>query len=230
MFSMLQAKYTIELGKITEDKNFNLFNFEYDFIDEQLKKSFEKYFIDCYYFNEIGQETIGRFQKMLQIKLNRIMPYYKQLYNTQEVAKKCDFMLNKDLKETFIRNLNNDYLENATNKGLSNSTTDNNSISINDYKESSIDNGLAEVDINSSLTNATNSKNNDNSNSISNYNNENKNNINRKNNENEETTLISQGNIGTTSSGELLEAWRKSLINIYEMIIKDCRNLFMLIY
>ena len=49
--------------------------------------------------------------------------------------------------------------------------------------------------------------------------------------ENEQLTeLISKGNIGVTSSAELLKQWRQVLINIDEMIIEECRDLFMLIY
>ena len=46
----------------------------------------------------------------------------------------------------------------------------------------------------------------------------------------EKTELISKGNIGQTSSAELLEAWRKVIINIDKMIILSCRDLFMLLY
>ena len=49
--------------------------------------------------------------------------------------------------------------------------------------------------------------------------------------ENEQLTeLISKGNIGITSSAELLKQWRQVLINIDEMIIEECRDLFMLLY
>ena len=47
------------------------------------------------------------------------------------------------------------------------------------------------------------------------------------NKETETTTLLSQGNIGTTSSAELLEKWRSVIINLDELIIKDCRPLFL---
>ena len=53
---------------------------------------------------------------------------------------------------------------------------------------------------------------------------------NTSNKEKETTTLISQGNIGVTSSAELLKQWREVLINIDNMIIEDCKDLFMLIY
>ena len=49
--------------------------------------------------------------------------------------------------------------------------------------------------------------------------------------ENEQVrTYLSQGNIGITSSAELLQKWRDVLINIDEMIIEECRDLFMMIY
>ena len=43
-------------------------------------------------------------------------------------------------------------------------------------------------------------------------------------------TNLSQGNIGITSSAELLQKWRDVLINIDEIIIKDCDSLFMQVF
>ena len=51
-----------------------------------------------------------------------------------------------------------------------------------------------------------------------------------ENTQSETITLKSQGNIGVTSSAELLEKWREVLINLDEIIIEDCRDLFMQIY
>ena len=99
------AKYTIELHTLLKDEKFKVFDFDYDFYDETLKSQFEKKFIDTYRFNEIGYETVERWQHMLMSKLNLIMPYYKQLYKTQLEAENINFLLNKDLKETFIRDI-----------------------------------------------------------------------------------------------------------------------------
>ena len=52
----------------------------------------------------------------------------------------------------------------------------------------------------------------------------------RENTQTETITFKSQGNIGVTSSAELLQKWREVLINIDEMIIKDCHDLFMQVY
>ena len=46
----------------------------------------------------------------------------------------------------------------------------------------------------------------------------------------EKTYLLSQVNIWVTSSAELLQKWRDVLINIDEMIIKDCHGLLMHVY
>ena len=48
--------------------------------------------------------------------------------------------------------------------------------------------------------------------------------------ETETHTVTGKGNIGVTSSAELLEQWRNVLINIDKMIIDECRDLFMLVY
>ena len=49
-------------------------------------------------------------------------------------------------------------------------------------------------------------------------------------NSNEEYTLIGQGNIGITSSAELLDKWRQVLLNIDLMIFEECNDLFMQIF
>ena len=46
----------------------------------------------------------------------------------------------------------------------------------------------------------------------------------------EKTELISQGNIGVTSSAQLLKEWREVLINMDKIIIDSCNDLFLKIY
>lgn len=231
------AEYTIELRKI--ETFGKVFNFDYDFYcdDESMKSEFEKKFTDYYYFDEIGFETVGRFKHNLRSKLNLIMPYYKQLYITELEAQKIDFLLNKDLREEFIRSVDNEYENNGTNSGTSKVKSDSNSKNTSNGKsttsESRLDNGVADVNLrnltgvvgveDSSTVAGTES------NSSSN---ELKSNSNDKgNNKTEEkTVLISKGNIGVTSSAELLEKWRSVIINIDRQIIEECRDLFMLIY
>lgn len=209
------SSYTLELRHIHQTHK--VFNFDYDFYTDSniIKSKFEQKFIDEYYFHEIGQETVARFQHRLRTRLNKIMPYYKQLYDTEIAAKDINFLLNKDLTETFERVVT----------GESSSIND---LTVSDQgetnnKESNIENGNASLELeNGSLTNVSKT-------SLSN--NTNSNNTSRDNtNQNEITTLKSQGNIGITSSAELLEKWRSVIINIDQMIIDACDDLFMQVY
>ena len=202
------ATYTIDLYTLLQDKNFKVFDFDYDFYSVEAKEGFEEKFINRYMFDEIGFETVMRFKHFLKEKLNRIAPYYKQLYETELRCMKddIDFMLNKDLREK------------ETIKGTNSSNSKTNASSNSTSKESSLDNGNATLDLQDSITNISNSI----GSGITN------NDVTGENDQIRE--LLSQGNIGITSSAELLKQWRQVLINIDEMIIEECRDLFMMIY
>ena len=207
------SKYTLELNQIVNSADFSLFDFEYNLYDNELKSAFEKKFIDHFYFYEIGLTPIARFKKALQIKLNDIFPYYKQLYQTELRSAEIDFMLNKDLKEEYTRQLTGNSSVNQSSTSTSNDT----SLNINnDTPQNKID------DLDQFMTSA--SKNADNATMNSNGTNT------AENNSTETYSLISQGNIGVASSAELLEKWRSVLINIDQMIFEECNDLFMLIY
>lgn len=207
------SKHTLEINQIVNDLDFKLFDFDYNLYDNELKSAFEKKFIDHFYFYEIGLTPIARFKKALQIKLNDIYPYFKQLYQTELRCKDIDFMLNKDLKEQYTRELTGNSSVNQSSTSTSNDT----SLNINnDTPQNKID------DLDQFMTSA--SKNTDNSTMNSSGTNS------AENNSTETYSLVSQGNIGVTSSAELLEKWRSVLINIDQMIFEECNDLFMLIY
>ena len=203
------ATYTIDIYTLLKDEKFKLFDFNYNFYDEQHKQEFEEKFINYYMFNEIGFESVKRFKHYLKEKLNRIAPYYEQLYKTELrcLEGDIDFMLNKDLHETI----------NVKDKNTSKSKTNATSKTLN--KESYLDNGNASLDLTEGNLTGVNSSD---GNGITESD---------MSGENEQLTeLISKGNIGVTSSAELLKQWRQVLINIDEMIIEECRDLFMMIY
>lgn len=279
------ARYTIDVYTLLKDNNFKVFNFDYDFYtdDPNIKQAFETKFIDRYMFNEIGFETVARFKHYLKERLNSIAPYYKQLYETELKSKDIEFLLNKDLKETFIReielekNATNDTTMSTTNdttssstensnNSLTSNTIENNDITgnetksdnlVSDFKESNLENGNADLSLNQGYLTNVNNKHDVTTSTSNNTLNENKensltssmqdektsnlstklkstginNSINNENeNQTETTTLISRGNIGVTSSAELLKQWREVLINIDNLIIEECRDLFMTIY
>lgn len=252
------AKYTIELNTLMADDLFNLFDFEYNFYSDEARPNFEQLFKDCFRFREIGFETVPRFKHELKSKLNLIMPYYSQLYETEVKAKDINFLLNKDLKERFTREIvgNEKGTSNTTYSGSNENTSSSTYSSTNENtsstsanseslsKESYLDNGNADLSLTDGLTgvsnnnsngtssssSSTNDTNSTSSSSLTNDSNTSSNNTSSDNTMSETTELISQGNIGITSSAELLQKWRDTIININQLIISECDDLFMQIY
>ena len=215
------AKYTIELRALNNPPFFKLFDFEYDFYEESKKEQFEQKFIDYFYMREIEHATTEEFKHELRTKLNLIAPYYKQLYETELKSKNIEFLLNKDLKETFIREVESDTesLSNFNNESNGKAKVETLSTT-NDTPQNRIDDLDKYISSASKDKNTSDTSSSDNGSSISQ----------NSNTAKEETTLISQGNIGVTSSAELLEKWRAVLINIDEMIFKELENLFLFVY
>ena len=203
------ASYTVELRTLVNNPFTQPFNFEYEFYtnDLTLKKEFEQKFVDYYYFHEIGAETFDRWQHMLKARLNLKMSYYKQLYESELESKKLNFMLNKDLKETFIREVNEESQSNSQSTGPGS------------FKESSLNDGVAVVNLNEG--NQTTENTNTSTGDVSSE---------GINKQQEKTELISQGNIGVTSTAQLLKEWREVMINLNQIIIDDCQDLFINIY
>lgn len=217
----MSSKYTLQLYYIYKDKNYNLFDQPYNLYNNELKPYFEEKFFQHFMFYEIGFDNINIFKQHLISTLNDIYPKYKQLYETEIRCLDIDFMLNKDLKESYVRKLNGETEGNsqATSTGVN--TSNNNDLTIaNDTPQNKVD------DLDKYMTSASKTNSNSTNNSTSSANNTVKN----KSNNTEEYELISQGNIGITSSAELLEKWRNVLINIDQMIFKELENLFLFVY
>lgn len=258
------ANYTITIEEILENplyKDKGIFPAYYPFYEDTnvARKNFEEKFILRYQFHEIGFETVYRFQKHLEAILVVKMPYYRQLYETELKAKNIEFLLNKDLKETFIRTLdetnkgqqqgqsnqNGQANQNLSSTGNDTSSGESTNQSNNNHKESMLRDGVAssslndgyltgvssddaQSTLNQSLNNQSTSESNQSTNSTMSTSNKT---LTDDSHQLKETTeLISQGNIGITSSAELLEKWRSVLINMDEIILDDCKDLFMKIY
>ena len=206
------ASYTISLYSIENAASFKLFT-DYDFYLEENKKNFEKKFFDKYFDREIYCKNPFVFRRALLGKLNLIMPYYKQLYQTELESKNINFLLNKDLKEEFIRDIENSAEGSATSTGT---TTGDSTNIFSDTPEGQISN------IEKFMSNGTINKANDSTetNNISNSSGKTK----------EKTSFLSQGNIGVTSSAELLDKWRSVIINIDDLILNELEGLFLDIY
>lgn len=259
----------------------NIFPSNYDFYldDDQARKTFEDKFIKHYYYREIGFETPFMFIQKLESHLILNMPYWIQLYQTELECRNINFMLNKDLRETFIREVeteNNMMTNSATNQNKQSvsSMTTTQSASGNDNgtssttstteqtdnqqsttKESLIRDGVSQASLADGYLTGTNSNTTTNTQNVSGTsgttteqtstsqaeatgNNTSTDEMNATNNSSqqdngttlEKTELISQGNIGVTSSAQLLKEWREVLINMDQIIIDSCNDLFMKIY
>lgn len=217
----MSSKYTLQLYYIYKDDTYNLFDQPYNLYNNELKPYFEEKFFQHFMFYEIGFDNVNIFKQHLISTLNDIYPKYKQLYETEIRCQNIDFMLNKDLKESYIRKLNGESEGNSQASSSSDNTSNSNDLSIaNDTPQNKID------DLDKYMTSASKTNSNSTNNSTSNANNT----IKNKSNNVEEYELISQGNIGVTSSAELLEKWRNVLINIDQMIFKELENLFLFVF
>lgn len=217
----MSSNYTLQLYYIYKDGSYNLFDQPYNLYNNELKPYFEEKFFQHFMFYEIGFDNINIFKQHLISTLNDICPKYKQLYETEIRCQNIDFMLNKDLRESYIRKLNGESEGNSQATSTSDNTSNSNDLSIaNDTPQNKID------DLDKYMTSASKTNTNSTNNSTSNANNT----IKNKSNNIEEYELISQGNIGVTSSAELLEKWRNVLINIDLMIFKELENLFLFVF
>ena len=59
-----------------------IFDFDYPIFDEEYRKTLETKILKHYYTQEIGFEVVGLWKLYLDEKLNLIMPYYNQLYQS----------------------------------------------------------------------------------------------------------------------------------------------------
>lgn len=234
------ANYTITLYDLLSDPYYTLFDFDYPFYtdDETRKKEFEQKFIMNYMRYEIAFETGYDFKHELKSTLHLVMPYYQQLYESELKAKGIEFLLNKDLVEEFTRTLSSEGESHTNSNSNSNTNSQSNSNSSNstngESSGSDLDNGLSNADADKRKTshNKDSVKSNNTNKEQSNLNQQANGNTQSTSNNNvtESTKLVSRGNIGTTSSAELLDKWRNVMINIDQMLIDECRDLFAMIY
>ena len=223
------SNYTIELRFLNNPPMTTLFDFDYNYymkglvndeVYEQKKKEFELKFLEFYYFDEIGYKTPDRFKQRLKNYLDMGFKKWQERYNTElEVQKQnINFLLNKDLIEE--RTTEGNATGTATSTSTSTSNTNNNSSNKNtvndtpDTRFTSTENFATSITTDKTSSNSTNTGNGETTNTS-----------NQNSNVNER--FISKGNIGVTSSAELLEKWREVIIDIDNEIIEGAEKFFM---
>ena len=223
------SKFTIELRFLETPPIYKVFDFQYNYymkglvpdeVYEQKKKEFESKFIDFYYFDEIGYKTPDRFKQRLKNYLDMGFKKWQERYKTELEVERQDinFLLNKDLIEERITEGNATGTATSTSTNTSNiNNTSNNKNTVNDTPDTrftTTENFATSITTDETSSNSTNTGNGETTNTS-----------NQNSNVNER--FISKGNIGVTSSAELLEKWREVIIDIDNEIIENADMFFM---
>lgn len=175
--------------------------------------------LNYYKYREIGFETVGRFLDELEISLNEIMPYYNQLFFSAD--QDYNIIYNVDYKRTIDRDREGNNTTQANSNA--NSTAYSKNVS-SDTPQGDLNISNDNIDNVSYANNVTWSKTNGSDNATSD--------AESQTNENESTVETTKGNFGVVSAQDLIEKYRKTILNIEQMIINDPRieELFMMIY
>ena len=223
------SNYTIELRFLNNPPMTKLFDFQYDYymkglvseeVYNQKKKDFENKFLEFYYFDEIGYKTPDRFKQRLKNYLDMGFKKWQERYKTElEVQKQnINFLLNKDLTEERITSGNASGSATTSSSSTSNSNnTGNNKNIVNDTPDTrfaTTENFATSITTDETTSQSTNTGTGETT-STSNQNN------------NVTDKFTSKGNIGITSSAELLEKWRNIIIDVDNEIIEEADLLFM---
>ncbi len=229
------SRYTIELRYLIEG-NYDLGLKDYPIFDESYREQLNNKIIQHYYFREIGFETEALFKNRLNQKMNEIMPYYNQMYESSKL--KIDPLSTIDLEEVFSRKSKTTGEGTSSTSGTGNNTNNFNSTDITDYGKISKFSDIAQAQTTSNeilndkyLTSATvddgQDKNTNTGTNTSQTESTTSGTSTDERNLDEDTTLTRKGNNGNASESELLNMYRETFLNIDMMIIDDLDELFL---
>lgn len=188
-----------------------IFDFDFPHIPDYENGQLEKQILKAYYMREIGFETIERWKLALNQMLNKIMPYYIDLYNSQKLNGDNP-LENYNLYDNSNRDTNSEGTNNETNNGKSESTNKNifeDTPSSELSPDTNYATDITQQQMNTSDTDVVEGSN--------------------TNKVNDIYARHAHGIMGY-SKQDLLYRYRENLINIDELIIAELRGLFMLLY
>lgn len=206
-----------DVNTVIENSRDKLFNFDFPIYDETYRSVLETKIIKHYYTHEIGSETVGLFQLRLDARMNEIMPYYNQLYESAMLE--FNPLYDVDITETHEGSGTRAGETTAEDEG----TGTGNNTNYNLYS-STPQGGLTGVDDEEYLTDArkitdtntyTDSRNRNTTDSV---------------NTTDEYIRTIRGKRGGVTYAKMIMEYRKTLLNIDKMIIDELANLFMLIW
>lgn len=198
-----------------------IFNFEWPLWEEDYKPTLERKITLHYLMKEIGQETVGLWRTFLQARMNEIMPYYNQLYQTQLDSYKWDYDVN--ITEVFKRQ----FITSSNEKAKTDSTTQQGTNSVSSNLQS--DYPQARVAKDSDYMYASAGQESRGGSELTGYDNS-ASDREHSGEDNEEHTKTRRGRQGLFLPGDAIKSLREAILNIDMMIIEDLSDLFMKIY
>ena len=114
-------------AEIIEKARPHIFDFDYPIFDDEYRKTLETKILKHYYTQEIGFEVVGLWKLYLDEKLNLIMPYYNQLY--QSALLKIEPLINIKNETTHNETASeNNSQQNTTNDSSTENETNNQTV------------------------------------------------------------------------------------------------------
>ena len=231
------SKYTTQVrficetsAKLTESGGFNdiedilnkswskIFS-DFPIFDEQYRPELCKKILRHYYTREICCETVGRWKLFLSDKMKNIMPYYNQLYQSELL--KIQPLVSVDRKVTHQGSGSETTTTNGNTTNTSNSRTDGNTDTWSYYSDTP-QGGIAGLDSNDYLTNATHNVGTDGTNSYINGASSN----NETGTGNREDMYVDEVLGYEGNQSEMLLKFRETFLNIDMMVIDELKDLF----
>lgn len=198
------AHGTYEPGVYTEASYKKIGLSNYPIFDETYRTQLNNKIIDHFYFREIGMETVANFAWFLRRKMNEIMPYYNQLYES------VDLVTNpvNEIDVTYL-----EHIDSKSNNTANSTTTTDDSNVYSDTPMDFIEDGLSAIKNGNYATNANYDQGESNTDSTANTNSE------------QDRSRSEKGH--RQSQSDLLLKYRETFINIDMMIIEELETLFM---
>lgn len=195
-----------------------IFTTKCKFFDENYRHIICSKILKHFYLREIGAETVGIWQLWLNTRLEEIMPYYNQLYESA----KLEFNPFNDVDLTRKHLLNFDGKTNTKDSGTRNTNTNDNGTTYRLFSDTP-QGALTGVDNENYLTDATKTTNNDETNTNESTNSSGT--TDTTNTEDYIETIV--GKQGTENYSSLLQKFRDTFLNIDLMVIEEFNDLFL---
>lgn len=229
------ADYTIELRTIIEEcPGIDIGLSDYPIFNEDYREVLNQKIIDHYWFYEIGHETVDMFARQMRTKMREIMPYYNKMYEVDLIKINPLYTVDMTTDNTSTAKattsntskLSGNINESHEEKGVTSSTADSKSRAVNsetpqvrlsgdeDYATSAADsvsgsNTKGDTDTKGSSASSNTSQSDDSGTALNDMTGTNK----------------TQGYSGV--AGDIITAWRNSVINVDLLVINELSSLFM---